>query len=414
MTSKDRLMAVLNGGRPDHVPLTTWCFGLSPRSGLRWRTEGREATYWYTLRLEHLHTLPQPWTLDDDFKRVLAWRTLGVDDWLEVSVPWSMEAGVTWTDSEVLAGTLDPRYPVMIRDYATPDGPLRHAVRRTGEDPGAGWVIQPPHVPLMEDYNIPRAVKHAVADFRDIPKLRHLYRPPDRQAREWFAARMAQVRTFAGRESVAVQAWAAFGMDALVWFTGAENAVLLALDEPRAFHRLFDIITETDLARVELAAAEPGVDLVVERGWYSSTDFWSPVLFDEHVAPHVRQLADAAHRHGKKFGYVMTTGVETLGPRLADAGVDLLYFIDPIQDRISLEKARELLGGRMALVGGTNALSLASGDPERIRKEVRRALEVLGPTGRFILHPVDALFPDTPWAGVEQMIQAWKEQQGMA
>ena len=54
-------------------------------------------------------------------------------------------------------------------------------------------------------------------------------------------------------------------------------------------------------------------------------------------------------------------------------------------------------------------LSLASGDRQRIRDEVRRAIQTLGPTNRFILHLVDALFPDTPWEGVEHMIEAWQE-----
>jgi hypothetical protein len=40
---------------------------------------------------------------------------------------------------------------------------------------------------------------------------------------------------------------------------------------------------------------------------------------------------------------------------------------------------------------------------------VRRAVETLAPSGRFILHPVDSLFPDTPWSGVEAMIAAWRE-----
>jgi hypothetical protein len=29
----------------------------------------------------------------------------------------------------------------------------------------------------------------------------------------------------------------------------------------------------------------------------------------------------------------------------------------------------------------------------------------------FILSPVDALFPDTPWESVETMIEAWQEAQ---
>jgi uroporphyrinogen-III decarboxylase len=115
------------------------------------------------------------------------------------------------------------------------------------------------------------------------------------------------------------------------------------------------------------------------------------------------------HRHGKRFAYTITTGLKLIGPRLADAGVDLLYFIDPFQDKITLEEARDLLAGRVTVVGGINSVSLASGDAERIRREVRQALEVLGPTNRFILHPIDAIFPDTPLSALETMIEAWRQ-----
>jgi uroporphyrinogen-III decarboxylase len=221
------------------------------------------------------------------------------------------------------------------------------------------------------------------------------------------------MQPFAKVQGLLLQAWTAFGLDAAVWFMGAEAAVMMALDAPRAFGRLIDIIFATDYARTELAATHADVDMVCQRGWYSSTDFWSPVLLDQFLFAQVAQLAALAHRHHKKFAYVMTTGVELLAPRLAEAGVDLLYFVDPIQDKISLAKARELLADRITLVGGTNALSLRCGDPNRIRDEVRRAIDVLGPTKRFILHPVDAIFPDTPWSGVETMIDAWKECQSL-
>jgi uroporphyrinogen-III decarboxylase len=105
----------------------------------------------------------------------------------------------------------------------------------------------------------------------------------------------------------------------------------------------------------------------------------------------------------------MTTGVEILGTRLAEAGVDVLYFVDPVQDGLPLEKARELLGGKITLVGGINALSLAPENWDHVEEQTRRAIEVLGPTNRFILHPVDAIFPDTPWEGVERLIEAWKK-----
>ena len=411
MNSKERLLAALNGIPTHHVPLTTWCFGFPAPPHLRWRTNGNDVPFWYTKRLEHIHTLPHSWELEDEFKRALAWLSLGIDDVLEVSVPWSRDPEVLVKDRVIPAAAPcgDTRYPVLVREYQTPAGGLRHAVKRTEPDP-PGWVVQPDYVPIFEDLNLPRAVEHLVNRESHVPAIRHLFAPPGPRER---AGRMSAMTAFADVKGLAVQAWTAFGMDAAVWMTGAQGAVMMAMDAPQAFSQLCDIIFATDYARTELAASHPGVDIVCQRGWYSSTDFWSPRLFDQFVFPYVAQLAALAHRYHKKYAYVMTTGVEKLGPRLADAGVDLLFFLDPIQDKITLAKAKELLASRMTLAGGTNALSLTSGDPKRIGDEVRRAIEVLGPTNRFILHPVDAIFPDTPWRGVQQMIDAWKRCQGL-
>ena len=409
MTSKERLLAVINGQPADHVPLTTWCFGAWKPKHLRWETNGHPVSYWYSKRLEHLHTLPQPWELEDEFKRAEAWLSLGIDDVLDVSVPWSQSPDVVTKDSAIPPGGPggSDKYPVIVREYNTPAGPLRHAAWRTAEEP-AGWPVQPEFMKLIEDYNVARATQHPVSQPSQVPAIKHLFMPPDTMQRQWFAERMAKMKAFADQKGLLTQAWSAFGIDAAVWLTGTQGAVMMSMDAPEAFGQLIDLIGETDYARTELAASTDGVDMVCQRGWYSSTDFWSPRLFDTYVYPHLAELTALAHRHGKKFGYVMTTGVERLGPRLADAGVDVLYFVDPVLDRISLEKAKELFGDRMTMVGGTNALSLASGDPKRIREEVRRAIDILGPTNRFILHPMDAIFPDTPWEGVEQMIEAWK------
>ena len=410
MSSRERVLSAWQGKSCDHVPLTTWCFGLPAPQSLRWKNDGAEVKYWYSKRMEHLHTLPFPWTLEDDFKRARAWGSLGVDDVLDVSVPWSADPAVVFRDSR-RPREGNEQYPVLVREYHTPKGIIRHEVRQTGEEQAEGWVVQPETVPLLEDFNIPRAVRHIVSAPEDVGPLSFCYRPPDAAARSWFAQRMAAVKEFRDSEGIAVQAWAGFGMDAVVWFCGTEGAILLALDHPKQFQELFDVITETDRARVQLAAANPGVDLVVERGWYSSTNFWSPALFDQFVFPHVRTLAEAAHAHGKKFAYVMTTGVEVLGPRLAEAGVDVLYFVDPIdpvQKGLSLEKIRDLLSGSMTLVGGISSITLSNRDYPAIDRDVKHALDVLGPTGRFILHPVDAVFPDTPWDSIERLIDAWK------
>ena len=94
--------------------------------------------------------------------------------------------------------------------------------------------------------------------------------------------------------------------------------------------------------------------------------------------------------------------------RNAPPARSVLYYVDPGQDGLPVAEARDLLGDRMTLCGGINALAL-QGDRERIRADVRAACEVLGPTHRFVLQPVDAVFPDTPWEGMEALIRAWEE-----
>jgi hypothetical protein len=412
MTSKERILAAVCGEAVDYIPLTTWCFGLPAPPALQWQRDGNKVQFWYSKRMEHLHEIPGEWTIEDDFNRALAWQSLGVDDVLEVSVPWSMHPDVRWKDSR-LSPRRGERYEIIEREYETPSGKIRHAVRKTGEDHPPGWVVQPDEVRLIEDFNIPRAVGHAVAGPEDIDRIVYLYHPPDEDGKAWFGRRMDRVADFASTHGFPVQAWAGFGMDAAVWFAGTEGAIMLALDHPGAFGKLMEIITEADVKRAELAGSHPGVDIIAGRGWYSSTDFWSPALFDSFVYPHIKALADTAHRYGKPFAYVMTTGIEILGPKLADAGVDILYFLDPIDPtaggEVSLPVIKELLGGRMTVFGGVSALTLNAKNIEDIERQVKNAIDHFGPTGRFVLHPVDALFPDTSWTGLDAMIDIWKD-----
>ena len=301
----------------------------------------------------------------------------------------------------------DEQYPVMVREYNTPAGKYLMQLSKPAKNLRAGLFNQ--IMFLLSKITIFPGQRNILS-----VKLQRLTNwstcivLPMGQ-RKWYNHRISSVRKFSEKHGLFVQAWTAFGMDAVIWFTGVDNAVTMSMTEPEAFRKLIDIIAATDYARTELAVKTPGIDMVCQRGWYSSTNFWSPESFRSLCISSFTELTALAHKYGKKFGYVMTTGVEILGPRLADAGVDFVFFVDPVQDKLSLSKAEELFGNRMTMVGGINSINLNSDDHDKIRLEVKEAIEILGPTNRFILHPVDAIFPDTPWKSVEVMINAWKQ-----
>ena len=403
MTSRERIMRTIEGKDRDHVPLYCWVFGFSPNPNLRWKRDAEEIKYWYTMRLEHIHTLPKPWGIEDDFKRVKAWLSLGIDDVLDVSVPWGMNPEVEtkdWQETDVLC-----------REYSTPAGKLVQKVRQTKEEIPPGWVIQPDRVKLIEDFNLPRSVKFTVSETEDIPKLKYLLAEPGEEQRKEYSRRISLIKDFSSKEGVPVQGWSVFGMDGVIWLCGIERAILSSIEEPEFFQKLVDAVFEFDLMRTKIMIEAGGVDMIVQRGWYSSTDFWSPDLFRKYVIPNLKKMTDVVHNAGLKYGYVMTTGVMNFIGDLEEAGVDLLYYVDPEQDRVDLNKIKDKLEGNLAAAGGINtSISLTKGSKEEIRQAVFHAIRTLGDK-KFILSPVDALFPDTPWENVETMISAWKEAQ---
>lgn len=401
MTSRERILSAINRKEVDHIPLYCWCFGFSPIESLRWKKNGEEVKHWYTMRLEHIHTLPEPWDIDDDFKRVKAWLSLGLDDILDVSFPWSVHPSVKikdWQEAKVLC-----------RQYETPAGSLLQKIRKTDEEIPDGWVIQSEKPMIFEDFNLPRSEKFIVSERENIPKLKFLLQRPTKKQMEDYKERISLVKRFAKDYGVLVQGWPLWGMDGVIWLTGVEKAIMIAMDQPDFFRELVNTIYDFDLMRTEMVLDIGGIDMVVQRGWYSSTDFWSPKLFREYVLPNLKKLVKFVHQAGLKFAYVMTTGVMTFIEDLCEAGIDLLYFVDPGQDKVDLKLLKEKLKGRMAIAGGINSsITLTKGSTDEIKETVFKFVNASGKRG-IILSPVDALFPDTPWQSVETMIAAWKE-----
>jgi hypothetical protein len=408
MNSRERLLAAIRYEKPDHVPMYCWCFGFPAPPHLAWQQDGRDVPFWYTMRLEHLHTLPEPWTVQHDFERVHRWFSVGLDDVLDVSPPWGMHPDVTFRDWQEPPSATEPHW-LLCRDYNTPAGVLRHRVRRTDENVEPGWVVQPDKLVLIEDFNIPRGVKHAVGGPEDLPRVKYLLQDPTASQLANYRERMAQVRRFAGEHGVLVQGWSAYGLDLAAWLCGVEPLVMAAMTEPEFFHELMAIIDAFDRRQTEIMLQVGGVDLVVERGWYSSTDFWSPTLFERFLLPGLKKLVTTVHQAGKHFGFVMTTGTLAMSKVLLESGIDLLYYIDPVQGEPDLDEVKRRFKGRIALAGGvSSAVTLHGGLREEIRQAVQTAISKLGPDG-FILAPVDAIFPDTPWSGLEAMIEGWSE-----
>jgi hypothetical protein len=321
---------------------------------------------------------------------------------LRLEPPWGISPEVKttcWAEH----GPADD-YPVLHKVYETPAGPLTTVVRTTEDWPHGN------DIPLFSDYSLPRASEFLVNGPEDLDKLAYVMTSPDDEQIARFRERARQLRAVSDEHQVLIEGGRIEGSDAAFWLCGVEPLLIAAAQQPSFVSRLLDFIEQWERTRIELCL-DVGVDVILRRGWYETPDLWSPRLFRQMIAPMLGREVSVAHQGGARFRYIMTMGIMPILEDLAQAGVDVLAGVDPVQGGADLGMVKASLGGRVCVMGGMNAaITLGPGSSVgQIRRAVDEAIEILAPGGGFILYPVDQVFDDTPWRNVLTLIERWRE-----
>ncbi len=305
----------------------------------------------------------------------------------------------TWREGELRAGLL-------CREYRTPAGTLSTGVRLSEDWPHGD------HLPFIDDYQIPRAEKPLITHPDELDALQFLLTPPQQADCDAFAGEAAQARDFAGQYGVLLAGGWGVGMDMANWLCGMEPLMILALEQPDFIDRLLEMIHRWNLERMQVVLAA-GIDLYIRRAWYEGCDFVTPRFYRRYILPRLKAEADLAHEHGVKFGYICSSGTKPLLDYYAEAGIDVLVGVDPVQGtHTDMPLMKQKLGGKVALWGGVSAaVTVERGREAEIRAAVRLALASLGPRG-LILSPVDNLTVDEPqtWKNIQIFIDEWQKQ----
>jgi hypothetical protein len=306
------------------------------------------------------------------------------------------------------------------RRIDTPAGPLTSRVRQR-----EGWPTSD-DFPLMKDWIVPRMEEPLVKPEQDIEKVRFLFGP----------VRDAHIRAL--REEAAVAAHLArrlgllqvggwkgavrpglqvdpgvMGCDAMSWLSGYEQVMILSISNPAVIEEYARIIHEWNMRQIEVYLDVTEAELVVRRGWYETTEFWTPAAFRRIIAPTLKREADLVHQAGRKFGYIITSAFLPLLDDIIASGVDVLIGLDPSEGKgTHLSVIKERCGrARRALWGGVSGpITVEMGSEADTENAVRAALEILGTGGGFILSPVDNVREntDTTRRNTRAFIEAWK------
>ena len=173
----------------------------------------------------------------------------------------------------------------------------------------------------------------------------------------------------------------------------------------------FDIIDTYNRDIIEMAL-EVQPDIVQYRGWYDTPDYWGSERFKRILKPRIAGLADQAHAGGALFCYLLPEGYTIYRDILNTLDVDVFFGLDPLAARKSenLQAVKKALGHKSCIWGGLNScVTVGMGSDAEIDDAVRRAIELLGPTG-FILNASMYIYDDdVHWDRLMALIASWKK-----
>lgn len=294
---------------------------------------------------------------------------------------------------------------LLCKEYATPAGRLSTQVRLSEDWPHGD------HVPFIDDFQVPRAVKPLVTQVSDLEALRYFLLPPSDADRAQFQKEALRARAFAGEQGVLLAGGWGVGMDMANWLCGMQNLMVLMMEQPGFVAELLEMIHAWNKQRMEVVLSAP-VDLYFRRAWYEGSDFITPRFFRQEVLPRLKAEVELAHARGARFGYICSSGTKPMLDAYLEAGIDVLVGIDPVQGtQTDLPLMKRKLGGRVCLWGGVSgAVTVEMGTEDEVRSAVRHAISTLG-RGGFILSPVDNITVDAPrtWRNIDAFIDEWRK-----
>ena len=376
LTSRERVLATLEHKPADHLPLTFegLCHG------------------WVRF-LNGLYP--------DPFERAAYYSSLGVDTGVNIQVNWrgtNHKVEVKeWTEKQ---GNED----WLIKEYNTAKGKLRQVVRKNQEYPHES-------IPLFDDYNVPpgRSVKYLVEKEEELDRLECILTSPDEKAVGELYEYAKEARKFCTRNGIMLTGYLQGVGDPLMWLSGVENILISAIDEPEFLQRYIEILFRADQAHLEVLL-NAGIDMVIRRGWYESTDFWSPKMYRDFIHNPLKKEIAIAHQAGVKFAYIMNSGATALAGQFEEMGLDMLANIEP--EKNDMARIKKEIGGKVALCGGVNNYNVIEiGTEAEVEKAVKEAAGLYSQDGGFMLAPSDSIL-DTSKTAQEnfyKMITTWKE-----
>jgi len=366
VTSKERLLTALRGGKPDMVPVE---IGTSEM----WAVRNSGLNY---IEFFFYEKLPL-WKARLDVAR-----RFNSDGWLHGSrgeapdsVPITEELLLDEADRKILRQTAHTGKGKLSREIAYfSDAPV--SIIR-------GWVND-----VASDYD--KALAFLVDPTScDYSELRDMY--------------------LAAADDAMVGYWIPTPMDWWSVMRGSpQEAILDFFDYPEIMKRVYQVYTEFSEAELDFVCRNFSIDSIGLGGSCCSMSVISPDIFRDWQLDFIQRLCLVAHRYGQVVQLHMCGRSRKALEILLETDLDAVEPLEraPTGD-CDLAEVKRLFGKRFSLKGNVNSIeTMLNGSPEDVEREAKRCIESASAGGGYILAVGDQTPYWTPPENISALVES--------
>ena len=182
---------------------------------------------------------------------------------------------------------------------------------------------------------------------------------------------------------------------------GREQAMVDFFERPDFVAAVMDLQAEAVIQRAD-KILQTGVDCLYIGDPSASASLISPQHFERFCLPAYQKFCSHLKSRGALIYIHICGNSKPILEMMAATGADAVEPLDPLGG-VSVADAKRRIGGRVALMGGVNTVTLSSGTAEAVRAEAIQKCREGGPHG-YVLAAGDMVPPDTPMENLRAMV----------
>ncbi|MFC1650176.1 uroporphyrinogen decarboxylase family protein [Candidatus Latescibacterota bacterium] len=368
MTSKERMLIALEGGKPDRLPVSVhqwqpyhlekYMGGISDLEAFE--QVGMDA------QIQSFEDMGQFWVSDADYTK-------------SSTLEWQDEADII---------SSDPDDRIIHHKIITPGGTLTY---KTGGDRKTTWITE---YIVKHDEDI-----ELIEKYMPVPELHH---EPVRKLYDSIGDK-GILRGFVWGDQGGCWQHACCLVD-------VNDLILRCFDTPDWVHRLLNILMDKKYRFIETMKGAK-FDLIETGGGSSSSTLISPDMHRDFCLPYDRKMHDVLHDLGFIATYHTCGGTFGIEEYIVANGCDASETLAPPSVGGNQEpwEFSGKVNGRIAMIGGMDQFNvLTTGTPDLICEKVRELFEKVGDAGGYICSASDHFF-ETPVENLRTFASAARE-----